>query len=112
MVTIGVQDGTTQRAESKVTSASQSDPMAHDLVGGPTLSGRVSLCRIGDQLHLHAAPTGGGWELLRTFDATDVTIPDDAELGIAVNGFNDEDVRAVFDNFDVEPATDIADCTP
>ncbi len=120
MVAIGRHDGGTHRAETKATQHSVSVVAGHDLAGGPTLVGRVGLCRVGTQIRLSALAAGQPtWEVLATFDEFgsgapdgEVSLPPLVELGIVANGWGGEDLRARFDDAQFWTPTSLADCTP
>jgi hypothetical protein len=118
MVSIGVQDSSTQRAETKATQHSSSLVVGHDLIGGPTLSGRVAMCRVGTQIRLSARAPGRAWETLVTYDENgsgapdgEVSLPALVEVGIVTNGWAEQDVQARFENAAFWLPAGLNDCT-
>lgn len=123
MVNIGRQEGVTQLGvETKATQHGQSEAptgakIFHPLAGVPPLRGTLGMCRVGDRLHLAARPEGGAWTHLSTFGPFESGTPDgevsltsDVELGLAVNGYSEQDARVVFDNVTFSIPESAADC--
>jgi len=106
MVNIGRQATSSELGvETKATQHSISDPIDfHDATGG-LLEGEVGMCRYDDRLHLAVRPTGGEWQHLATYGPYmsqtpngEVTLSDDVELGLVVNGYGAQDARVTFDD--------------
>ena len=118
MVNIGRQ-GTAGElgAETKATQHSMSNPITfHDVLGG-VLDGEVGMCRVGDRLHLAARQPNGVWQHLATYGPFqsgtpdgEVSLSDQVELGLVVNGYTQQDARVTFDDLEYWIPTSVEHC--
>ena len=106
MVNIGRQANSGELGvETKGTQHSVSNPITfHDVLGG-TLGGWVGMCRFGDRLHLSSSTDGSAWQHLVTYGPFqsgtpdgEVSLADDVELGLVVNGYLEQDAQVTFDD--------------